>query len=165
MSGAARSRTKSWPSLAPELLVEEDEILAVLHESSNNKVIESNGQALVLDPVLPRPPIYVGGNGKVAIPRAIKYGDGWMPVGQSPEELKPQIDDFNKRAEEAGRSGMEIVAMKTLPLEDMSAAKDLACAYQDAGATQLVHTQGYDSPTHYAEIVDQVDREVRIALR
>ena len=34
---------------------------------------------------------------------------------------------------------------------------DLACSYQEAGVTQLVHTQGYDSVKHYAEVVEQVD--------
>ena len=141
-----------------------DETLAFLHESSESMVVESNGQPLVLDPLLPRPPIFIGGIAKVAHPRAIKYGEGWMPVGQSPEELKPQIESFNRACEEAGRGRLEVIAMKTLPLDDMPAALDLARGYQEAGVTQLVHTQGYDSPAHYAEIVAAVDAQVRGAL-
>ena len=37
-------------------------------------------------------------------------------------------------------------------------------AYRDAGVTHLVHTQGYDSPAQYAEIVQQIDGEIRAAL-
>ena len=68
------------------------------------------------------------------------------------------------QAADAGRGPMEAVAMKTLPLDDMAAAQDLAGAYRDAGVTHLVHTQGYDSPAQYAEVVAQVDGEIRSAL-
>lgn len=141
-----------------------DETLAFLNASAEDPLIEANGQPFKLEPALPRPPIYVGGNASVAIPRAVKYGDGWMPVGTAPDALAPDIAELNARAADAGKGPMETIAMKTLPLEDMSAAQDLAGAYRDAGATQLVHTQGYDSPAHYAEIVAQVDGEVRSAL-
>ncbi len=141
-----------------------DETLAFLNESSKNGLVEANGQPLLLNPVLPRPPIYIGGGPGVAIRRAIEHGDGWMPVGIAPDELAPLVADLHRQASDAGREGLEVIAMKTLPLEDGAAAADLACAYRDAGATQLVHTQGYDSPAHYAEVVAQVDGEIRKAV-
>ncbi len=141
-----------------------DETLAFLHASARDPVIEANGQPFVLEPALPLPPIYVGGKAEVAIPRAVKYGDGWMPVGLSPDELRPAIASLQAQAADAGRGAMAVVAMKTLPLDDAAAAADLAGAYRDAGVTHLVHTQGYDSPAQYAEVVAQVDGGVRAAL-
>lgn len=35
----------------------------------------------------PHPPIWVGGNGKRAIERAVTLGNGWQPVGLTPEEM------------------------------------------------------------------------------
>jgi probable F420-dependent oxidoreductase len=141
-----------------------DETLAFLNESSKNPLIEANGQPFLLKPALPRPPIYIGGKASVAIPRTVKHADGWMPVGMLPEELKPHIEEMNRQAADAGRKPLEVVAMKTLPLEDRSAAADLARGYRDVGVTHLVHTQGYESPEHYAEVVAQVDGEIRQAL-
>lgn len=141
-----------------------DEILAFLRASAANPEVEVNGQPLLLNPALTLPPIYVGGGAKVAIPRAIALGDGWMPVGTAPGELAPQVAELQERAAAAGRGSMAVVAMKTLPLAEPDAAAELACAYRDAGVTHLVHTQGYDSPAQYGEVVEQVDGDIRRAL-
>ena len=141
-----------------------DETLAFLNSTSRDPLIESNNQPFLLNPVLPRPPIYIGGKAEVAIPRSIKYGDGWMPVGLQPEQLRTDIESFNGRATTAGKESPEIIAMKTLPLDNITVAIELAQHYQEVGVTQLVHTQGYESPTHYAEVVEQVDTEIRNRL-
>ena len=142
-----------------------DEILTLLNESSKNEIVNSNGQDVALKPRLPLPPIYIGGNATVAIPRAIKLGHGWMPVSSSPDELKPDIARMHEQGAAAGRSDLKTVHMKTLPLAERNEAIDLACAYQAVGVDHLVHTQGYDSPAHYAEVVDQVDGEIRAGLK
>ncbi len=35
----------------------------------------------------PHPPIWAGGESRRAVERAVKYGDGWHPVGLTPEEM------------------------------------------------------------------------------
>ena len=88
-----------------------------------------------------------------------------QPFVLSPKLDRPPIYiGGNQRGAEAGRGPLEVVAMKTLPLNDRAAAIDLAAAYRDAGVSHLVHTQGYDSPAQYAEIVQQIDGEIRTAL-
>ena len=141
-----------------------DETLAFLHKASESPLIESNGQTIELKPQLKRPPILVGGAAKVAIPRAIKLGDGWMPVGTLPAELKPQVAAFQSRAIDAGRGRLDVYAMKTLPLDNMNAAVEMAAGYKDAGVTHLVHTQAYDSPTQFKEVLEQVDSQIRSKL-
>ena len=142
-----------------------DETLAFLNATSKDPLIESNGQAFLLNPVLSRPPVYVGGRADIAIPRALKYGDGWMPVGALPNQLEADIASFRQQAADTGKSPPEIIAMKTLPLDNMAEAGELAQGYKDVGVTHLVHTQGFESPTHYAEIVAKVDGEVRGMLK
>ena len=141
-----------------------DETLALIHQSSENPLIEANGQPLLLRPTLRRPPIYVGGKPAVAIPRALQYADGWLPVSMTPDELAPHIAALQRQAQERGRGPMEVIAMKTLPLADIHAACALARHYQDVGVSHLVHTQGYESPLHYAEVVNTMDQVIRAAI-
>jgi hypothetical protein len=87
-----------------------------------------------------------------------------MPVGLLPHDLAPHITELNRQAAAAGRSPLAVVAMKTLPLEDRAAAAAMAREYKAAGVTHLVHTQGYTSVAQYAEVIQQIDSEVRAAL-
>lgn len=141
-----------------------DSTIDFLRECAASELVEQNGQPFLLRPQLDCPPIYIGGAAKIAVPRTVRCGDGWIPVGMSPGELAPHVAEMQQRASDAGRDALEVVMMKTLPLEDPAAAIELAQAYRDAGATHLVHTQGYESPTQYAEIVAQIDTEIRAAL-
>lgn len=141
-----------------------DELLEFLHAAFNNEMVECNGQALKLRPRAQRPPFLIGGSPNIAIPRAIKRGDGWMPVSIMPSDLKPIIAEFNQQAAAAGREPLQVVAMKTLPLDNLTEAVELAVAYRDAGATQLVHTQGYDNPDEYQALVDTVCNEIQPAI-
>jgi probable F420-dependent oxidoreductase len=141
-----------------------DETINLLRESSANETIEANGQPFILKPKLNCPPIYIGGATEIAIPRAVRCGDGWMPMGTLPEDLAPSIQMLHKLAAEAGRKDLEVVAMKTLPLENPQAGIDMAQAYKDVGVTHLVHVQAYDSPGHFGEVVSQFDGEVRSKL-
>ena len=40
----------------------------------------------------------------------------------------------------------------------------MAQAYQAAGVTHLVHTQGYESPAEFTDVADQVGRDIRATL-
>ncbi len=48
-------------------------------------------------------PIHVGGHSEAAARRAGRIGDGFFPLGVSPEELPPLIDLIRTSAEESGR--------------------------------------------------------------
>jgi alkanesulfonate monooxygenase SsuD/methylene tetrahydromethanopterin reductase-like flavin-dependent oxidoreductase (luciferase family) len=130
-----------------------DEMLEFLRSAFENDQVTENGQALVLKPRPARPPFLIGGSSAVAIPRAIRSGDGWIPVGILPADLKPLVDDFNRQAADAGRTPMETVIMKTLPFDDSKQAVEMARDYRDAGVTHLVHTQNYDTPAEYRKMV------------
>ncbi len=142
-----------------------DELLDLLHKAFSDDTVECNGQALVLMPQPKRPPFLIGGGPQIAIPRAVKRGDGWMPVSIAPSDLKPLVADFNRQAADAGRDPLAVVAMKTLPLENLSESIELAQAYRDAGATALVHTQNYDTPAQYQEFIDIVCEEIQPAVK
>ncbi|MER3445357.1 MAG: LLM class F420-dependent oxidoreductase [Candidatus Dadabacteria bacterium] len=57
----------------------------------------------------PRPPIWIGGNSRKAIRRAVELGDGWQPVGLSPEEMEGELNYLKRIANEWGRESSTIV--------------------------------------------------------
>ena len=79
----------------------------------SNEVAEYHGEQISFDamyanpkPVQPGgPPIHVGGVHPGGLARAVKYGDGWMPIGgRGSEDLATQLADADRLCEEAGRS-------------------------------------------------------------
>ncbi len=142
-----------------------DDTLDLLHLAFSGDPVNCNGQDIVFAPQTKRPPFLIGGATEIAIPRAIARGDGWMPMGILPNDLAPLIKDFQQRAADAGRGTLEVAIMKTLPLENLGEAVEMAQAYRDAGATHLVHTQSYDTPDEYRAFVDVVSREIRPAIQ
>jgi alkanesulfonate monooxygenase SsuD/methylene tetrahydromethanopterin reductase-like flavin-dependent oxidoreductase (luciferase family) len=51
------------------------------------------------------PRLLIGGNGDAAVRRTIKYGQGWIAGGASPDQIKPMIDRIRREWHEAGREG------------------------------------------------------------
>ena len=54
--------------------------------------------------------------------------------------------------------------MKTLPIDDPPKAIDYANQFAEAGATHLVHTQGYESAAEYRRNVEILEEKIRPAL-
>lgn len=142
-----------------------DEVLTMLRASANSEIISTNGVDLVVKPQLDCPPILIGGAAATAIPRAVRLGDGWMPVGTAPDALKPQVEDLQRQAAAAGRAPLAVVHMKTLPLQDLPAAVAMAQAYAAAGVTHLVHTQGVRDEAEYAGVVNTLCEHIQPACR
>jgi probable F420-dependent oxidoreductase len=74
------------------------------------KQAEYHGKLVDFDPIFawpkpvqrPHPPIHVGGGWPGGARRAIRYGDGWMPIaGRDP--IGERLADFRKMARDAGR--------------------------------------------------------------
>ena len=137
-----------------------ERVLQFLNEAFDNDVVEQNEQSFIFSPRPVRPPIIVGGAAPHAIRRAIKYGDGWMPMRLKPDALKPIVEGYREQAKAAGKSGPEVVAMSRLPLAEPNQCRELLEAYEDAGATTLVHGQKYDQA---AELQDAIGKLVLIA--
>ena len=82
----------------------------------------------------PRPPIWVGGEGRVALRRVARLGDGWYPVGNNPQE---PLDTPARYAEKRAM----------LEAEMMKAGRDprtIARAYVAPGRCQPTEQKGSD---------------------
>lgn len=56
----------------------------------------------------PHPPVWVGGQSKKSIQRAARYGDGWHPVGLTPEQMKEKVTYLNEILSEEKREAFVI---------------------------------------------------------
>ena len=89
---------------------------------------EYHGEFVNFDPLMtwpkpvqkPHPPVIVGGAFPQGARRALRYGDGWMPViGRQPGDLAELLQKFKQLAEEVGRDPAEV------PFSTFGAAEDL----------------------------------------
>ncbi|GAB2656187.1 TIGR03619 family F420-dependent LLM class oxidoreductase [Kribbella swartbergensis] len=71
-----------------------DEYLAAIVDAWSNDLTSSPGPHAPYDDIhtgprpVPRPPVWVGGAGRAAIRRAIRYGDAWHPINPHPHWLR-----------------------------------------------------------------------------
>lgn len=104
---------------------------------------EYHGDLVDFDPVVqnpkptqkPYPPIHVGGAFPWGMKRAIRYGDGWMPlVGRGDDDIVAHMKAFGVAAREAGRDpdAME-VSIYAAPADPDSLAR-----FQDAGVARVM---------------------------
>ncbi|HSU06272.1 MAG TPA: TIGR03619 family F420-dependent LLM class oxidoreductase, partial [Acetobacteraceae bacterium] len=84
----------------------------------------------------PHPPVIVGGAWPQAARRAVRYGDGWIPIAGRAQygDVLALIPEFHKLAESAGRDPA------SLPITMFSAPEDAATLgrYRDAGVARAV---------------------------
>src|SRR6266849_1885508 len=82
----------------------------------------------------PYPPILVGGGFPQAARRAIRYGDGWCPVGRSGSSLLDVMGKFREMARDAGRDPQTLPVTLFNPAEDA----DQLARYRDMGIARVV---------------------------
>jgi probable F420-dependent oxidoreductase len=119
-------------------------------------VVVANGQEFLFRPRPPRPPIFVGGAPPHALSRAIRFGDGWMPMGVDPEKLRVPIAELRRLAAESGRPAPEVVAMGRLPIEDPARAAEQLGLLSQIGVTRLVHAERYRDAAAFERIAERL---------
>ena len=137
-----------------------DETLGFLRScfdaGGSGDVVAANGQQFLFRPRPARPPIFVGGAPPHALARAIRFGDGWMPMGVDPQKLRAPIAELRRLAGENGRPEPEVVAMGRLPLEDPARAAEQVGLLSQIGVTRLVHAERYPNADAFQRIADRL---------
>ncbi|MCZ6828541.1 MAG: TIGR03619 family F420-dependent LLM class oxidoreductase [Gammaproteobacteria bacterium] len=131
-----------------------DKTLEFLKRCFANDLVTENDQEFLFRPRPAAPPIYIGGGADHAIERALRYGDGWIPIGKGPEAIADNISEYRDRAAELGLATPEIVTFGQLPLNDVDQAQALCATYETAGVTHLVHAVSYQ---HAAQFLQEVE--------
>ena len=83
----------------------------------------------------PHPPILVGGAWPQAARRAIRYGNGWCPIGGRPGSGPlDRLEEFRTMARDAGRDPQTLPITLFNPDEDA----DQLARYRDMGVARVV---------------------------
>jgi probable F420-dependent oxidoreductase len=77
---------------------------------------EYHGNLVGFDPIWsfpkpvqkPHPPVLLGGHGRKALERVVRYCDGWMPISLRAGDLRKEIAELRETAKKAGRDPKSI---------------------------------------------------------
>ena len=133
-----------------------DEALGFFNQCFSNDEITSNGQKFLFRPRPLRPPIYIGGRAPHAIERALKFGDGWLPMG-SLAKLAPDIDRFKSVAAEQGHPG-EVVTFAALNDDDEPGSREIIETYRQAGITRIIVGKPYAKAEEWLPTIEMIAR-------
>lgn len=131
-----------------------DETLEILQRCFAQDEVELNGQRFLFKPRPQRPPIFIGGGPPHAFERAVRFGDGWMPMGGDPASLAPKIAGLQKLAAEHGRGPLEVVVLGGVPLDDRSRAGDALAAYAEVGVTRFAQGGRYEDEAAFRTLAE-----------
>lgn len=118
----------------------QNEAIQVLRLLMSGEMVEFHGKhidfdRLIMAPVPSEPiPIYVGGTTSPALRRAARYGDGWISVIHSMDEVEGVIAELNKYRQEFGRENEPFDIMMHCP--DANSIDDIR-RLEDLGVTDL----------------------------
>jgi probable F420-dependent oxidoreductase len=139
------------------------ESIEAMKEIWTNDAAEYHGEFVNFDPMVarpkpvqkPHPPVIVGGAWPQAARRAIRYGNGWIPlVGRN--DLPGILPEFRKMAREAGRDPASIELTAWGAPEDADAIKRFA----DLGISRVVTTF---RPEKADKVLPAIDRWAALA--
>jgi alkanesulfonate monooxygenase SsuD/methylene tetrahydromethanopterin reductase-like flavin-dependent oxidoreductase (luciferase family) len=116
-----------------------DESLRVLHALvTGEPAVLEDGLEVTLSPGSAMPPVLIAGNGDRALRRAAAYGDGWVSVALTPEEVASGLVALGELAAGHGRPvPRATVVGPALDADAGKAAAQLA-AYAEAGTERVI---------------------------
>jgi alkanesulfonate monooxygenase SsuD/methylene tetrahydromethanopterin reductase-like flavin-dependent oxidoreductase (luciferase family) len=141
-----------------------DDALAFLQRCFAQDVVRANGQDFLFLPRPPRPPIYVGGSGEHALRRAVRFGDGWMPMTGDAAKLAPSIARLRELAAEAGRAAPEVAAFTGFDPRESERIPERVGALAEVGVARLIAGVRYASAGEFARHVEFLGARVLPAL-
>lgn len=139
------------------------ECIEIIRGLSSGDYFEYHGEfydfeALKMNPVPTQPvPILIGGNSPRLIRRAARIGDGWLPTGLTPEQLREHLATIHQLRVEYGRDHLPF----TVLAGGVRSADDVKF-FEDLGVTHVMGGFGTFNPYGLAPdtepLTDKVDR-------
>ena len=115
------------------------ERIEAMQQIWTEEAAEYHGEFVDFDPIWqwpkpvqkPHPPVIIGGDGANTLPRVVRYGDGWMPIGRY-GDLRGRIEELNRLSAEAGRADIPVTIFGAAP------KPEVIDAYAEAGVERLL---------------------------
>jgi len=133
-----------------------DDTLAFLNECFSQDEVALNGQPFLFKPRPAKPPVLVGGAAPHALQRAVRYGDGWLPMVGDPAKLAEPVAQYHAMTSAAGKPRGSVTVMTALPLADTAAARALLDQYRMLEVDRVVCAIRYDDPDEYRARLDEL---------
>jgi len=143
-----------------------DETLRFLRGAfdAENDETESNGQPFVFRPNPPRPRIWIGGGAPFALERAARLGDGWLPMSDDPEKIRPNAQELQSRFTDAGRGTPEIAVFGAIGRgslrAEVEADLDRLAALEEIGVTEYIQGARYEDLDGYLRSLDPLSERI-----
>ena len=118
------------------------EYVLAMKEIWTKEEAEFHGKYVDFPPVIcnpkpaqdPHPPVLLGGNAKNVLKRVVKWGDGWLPIRLSPEDIVKAKKDILELCDAEGRDPSTIqITMHSLPPD-----KELISRYEEIGVDRVL---------------------------
>jgi len=114
----------------------------------------------------PHPPVILGAHGPKALDRVARTYDGWMPLTDSPDEMKRDVATIRKLAVQHGRKPDSIQISPLVDPKENGPSADELKRYRDAGVSRIVllsqktvaETAAGKAPElarHFAQVVER----------
>jgi probable F420-dependent oxidoreductase len=121
---------------------------------SPDDIVEENGQPFLFRPRPTRPPLFIGGSAPHALVRTVRYADGWMPMGLSPDQLKTNITELRALADEAGKPMPEVISFGGLPGGGPEAGAEHLALLRELGVTRFATGARYATVDEFSRSAD-----------
>ena len=131
-----------------------DELLSFLHTAFDQDEVELNEQKFLFKPRPPKPPIYIAGSKDYSIKRAVKYGDGWIPIVGDPEEFKENLEIYRDLCDSEDKLSDKISVVSRLDLEDKHLSKEKLTKFEDMGVERIVCGLSYEDLGDFLNKID-----------
>jgi probable F420-dependent oxidoreductase len=118
------------------------EYVLAMKELWTKEEAEYHGKYVDFPPVLlnpkparePHPPVYLGGNAKNVLQRVVRWGEGWLPIGVTPDGIKAARETLAELCDSAERDPDSI----GITIHSQPADKDLIDRFEEAGAERVL---------------------------
>lgn len=105
---------------------------------AGKQTVLDDGVEVAIAPGAAMPPVVVAGNGRAALRRAARYGDGWASIGLSPEQVGEGLAEIGRLAGEHGRSPIRATIVAPELDSDPRQAVARLREYEAAGAERVI---------------------------
>ena len=129
------------------------DVLQFLQTCFTSDEVVRHGQHFLFSPQPAKPPIYMGGSAPHAIDRALRYADGWMPMGEL-SHLAIEIANYKSRSAALGRPDPEVVTFCNVDGFTIADVQKLLESYEAAGVTTLVASRPYADASDWLGTID-----------
>ena len=82
----------------------------------------------------PHPPVVLGGRAPAVLPRVVQWGDGWIPINVTPEDIRSARATLNELSKAAGRDPASI----EISVVDVPVDREVIDRFAEAGADRVI---------------------------